>query len=81
MIHYPILRVDVFISQAGTLYVNEIEGLEALCEALGYPKRRLKLDNRTNKFMEDFWDYKLEKFIQRALTKLRNDINHINFII
>jgi hypothetical protein len=73
MIHYPILRVDTFISQTGILYCNEVEGLEALCDALGTPKRRIKLDARTRKFMEDFWDHKVKTFFERAITKLRNE--------
>ena len=69
MIHYPILRVDTFIAQTGKLYVNEVEGLESLCEALGSPKKRVALDARTDKFMVDFWDYKLLKFYELAIRK------------
>jgi len=67
MINYPILRVDIFISQTGKLYINEVEGLEALCEALGSPKRKAALDARTERFMVDFWDFKLESFYRRAI--------------
>ena len=70
MIHYPILRVDTFISQTGNLFVNEVEGLEALCEALGSPRMRAALDARTEKFITDFWDNKLVNFYERAIYKL-----------
>ena len=70
MIHYPILSVDAVISQTGKLYVNEVEGLEALCEALGSPTRRAALDARTERFMVDFWDYKLLKFHELIIKKL-----------
>jgi hypothetical protein len=62
MAHYPILRIDIFITQTGRLYVNEVEGIEALCEALGSPRMKIALDARVSKFMLDFWDYKLETF-------------------
>ena len=70
MITYPILRVDIFISQTGMLFINEVEGLEALCDALGSPIRKVALDSRTAIFMLDFWDYKLDDFYQRAIRKM-----------
>jgi hypothetical protein len=69
MLHYPILRIDIFISQSGRLYVNEVEGLEAFCEALGSPRMKIALDARVEKFMTDFWDYKLDKFYEAARKK------------
>ena len=69
MVHYPILRVDIFITQTGLFYVNEVEGMEALCEALGSPRMKQALDARVDTFMLDFWDYKLDKFYEAALKK------------
>ena len=67
--HYPILRIDIFMTQTGRFYVNEVEGFEALCEALGSPRMKVAYDSRVETFMIDFWDNKLEQLYQSALKK------------
>ena len=66
---YPILRIDVFITNTGKLIVNEVESLEALIQAKGGNVQCAKLDAESIEFLEEFWEYRLDHMIQLALTR------------
>ena len=61
---YPILRIDVFITQLGQLIVNEVESLEAYIPAAG--KCRHEIDQKSQNFINEFWKHRLEYLLSLA---------------
>lgn len=62
---YPVIRIDVFITQLGELIVNEVESLEAFIPAAG--KGRHDIDQFSQNFINEFWKHRLEYLLLLAV--------------
>ncbi len=57
---HPVFRVDIMRLQRGKFVVNEFESLEALIlSGASGPLQCAKEDNRTEQFLERFWELHL----------------------
>ena len=70
MCSYPVLRIDVFITQLGELIVNEVESLEAYIPAAG--KNRHEIDQFSQNFINEFWKHRLEYLLLLAVDHINN---------
>jgi hypothetical protein len=73
MCTYPVLRIDVFITQLGELIVNEVESLEAFIPAAG--KKRHEIDQFSQNFLTEFWKYRFEYLLLLAIDYVNNREN------